>query len=235
MRKLSIVVLMLVFTALPLLAVAQPVTGTYTSPNRGGNVFVGRSTVARPDVNSGTPKIFHGQSWNGAALGTQWEMQCGSEAVEQPADYSQFNQVTGNGFITYHQTFTGGTFTMYADANVGWGSGTANLSVTNVTSQVFLTNFTPISSSFTAFTSGTFQGEGNCALEFAFGNGFGVGETPFAVKPADYPTFLAADCSPADPAHQFGVWGDTNDIILTVYCPVPTQQSTWGHVKALYR
>jgi hypothetical protein len=234
MRKLSIVMLMLVFVALPFLAVAQPVTGTYMSPNRGGNVFVGRSSVARPTVNSGTPKVFHGQSWNGASLGTQWEIRCGIEAVETPPDYSQFNGVTGNGFITYHQYFAGGTFTLYPDVNVGWGSGTGTLNVTQVTSQVFLANFTPISSSFTAFTSGNFDGS-PCTLEFAFGNGFGVGETPYASKPATYPAFLAADCSPADAAHQFGVWGDTNDIILNIYCPVPVEQSTWGHVKSLYR
>jgi hypothetical protein len=234
MRKLSIVLLMLAFVALPLIAAAQPVPGTYMSANRGGAVFVGRSTVARPTVNSGNPKIFHGQSWDGAVLGTQWEMGCGAEAVDQPPDYSQFDQNTGTGFITYHQSFSGGTFTMYPDVNVGWGSGTATLNVTNVTSQVYLVNFVPVSSSFTAFTSGHFD-DSPCSLEFAFGNGFGVGETPYANKPADYPTFLAPDCSPADAAHQFGVWGDTNDIILNIYCPVPAQESTWGHVKAIYR
>jgi hypothetical protein len=234
MRKLSSVLLSLIFVGIPMLAVAQPVPGTYTSPNRGGNVFVGRSSVARPTVNSGVPKIFNGQSWDGAVLGTQWEMQCGSEAVEQPADYSQYNAGTGNGFITYHQTFTGGTFTLHVDANVGWGSGTAALNVTNITSQVFLVNFVPVSSSFTAFTSGAFVGT-PCTLEFAFGNGFGVGETPFAVKPATYPAFLAPNCSPADAAHQFGVWGDANDIILSIYCPVGVEESTWGHVKSIYR
>ncbi len=234
MRKLAILLLMMVFTALPLLAVAQPVTGTYVSPNRGGNVFVGRSSVARPTVNSGFPKVFHGQSWDGATLGTQWEMSCGIEAVGQAPDYSQFNQVTGTGFITYHQTFNGGSLTIYPDANVGWGSGTATLNVTQVTSDVFLQNFVPITSSFTAYTSGNFDNSA-CSLEFAFGNGFGVGETPYAAKPADYPAFLAADCSPADAAHQFGVWGDTNDIVLNIYCPVPTEQATWGHVKSIYR
>jgi hypothetical protein len=234
MRKLFIVGLMVVFVALPLMAVAQPVPGTYESAFRGGNVLNGRSSVSRQFPNSGNPKIFHGQSWDGATLGTQWEIKCGVQTTDTPPDVSQYNAGTGNGFITYHQTFQGGTVTLYTDANVGWGNGTATLGTTQATSQVFLVNFVPVSSSFTAFTSGNFENS-NCTLQFAFGNGFGVGETPFLSKPANYPAFLAADCSPADAAHQFGVWADTNDIILTIFCPVPTQESTWGHVKALYR
>lgn len=235
MRKFSIVALVLALVSLPMLALAQPVPGTYTSAFRGGNVLNGHSSVSRPTVNSGLPKIFHGQSWNGVALGTQWEIKCGVETVATPPDVSLYNAGTGTGFITYYQTFNGGTFTLYADPNVGWGSGTGTLGVTQATSQVFLQNFVPISSSFTALTSGTFTGAGTCRLDFAFGNGFGVGETPFLVKPATYPAFLASDCSPADAAHQFGVWADTNDIIVTISCPVPATPASWGHVKSLYR
>lgn len=235
MRRFSIILLVLALVALPVLALAQPVPGTYTSAFRGGNVLNGRSSVARQGVNSGNPKIFHGQSWNGSALGTQWEIKCGVETTVTPPDYSQYNAGTGTGFITYYQTFNGGTFTLYTDPNVGWGSGTGNLNVTQATSQVFLMNFVPISSSFTAFTSGTFVGAGTCQLDFAFGNGFGVGETPYASKPADYPAFLAADCSLASSSLQYGVWADTNDIIVTISCPVPASPASWGHIKSLYR
>jgi hypothetical protein len=235
MRKSSIAFLVLALVAIPMLVLAQPVPGTYTSAFRGGNVLNGRSSVARPTVNSGLPKVFNGQSWNGAALGTQWEIQCGVETTSTPPDMSLYNPITGTGFITYNQTFNGGTFTLYADPNVGWGSGSGTLNATQATSQVYLVNFVPVSSSFTALTSGTFTNAGTCRLDFAFGNGFGVGETPFASKPADYPAFLAADCSPADAAHQFGVWADTNDIIVTISCPLPAQAASWGHVKSLYR
>lgn len=234
MRRLAIALLM-ALVVVPTLVLAQPVPGTYTSAFRGGNVLNGHSSVSRPTVNSGFPKIFHGQSWDGAALGTQWEIKCGVEAVGTAPDVSLYNPVTGTGFITYHQTFNGGTFALYADPNVGWGTGTGTLGVTQATSQVFLQNFVPISSSFTALTSGTFNGPGTCRLDFAFGNGFGVGETPFAVKPATYPAFLDANCGLADGAHQFGVWADTNDIIVTISCPLPATQASWGHVKSLYR
>jgi hypothetical protein len=234
MRRLLVVVLMLVVVLLPVLADAAPVPGTYVSMFRGGNVLLGRASVARQGVNSGNPKIFNGQSWNGSVLGTQWEIQCGVETTSVPPDYSLYNPITGTGFITYHQTFNGGTFTLYADPNVGWGSGSGALSTTSAVSQVYLVNFIPVSSSFTAFTSGTFS-ESNCRLDFAMSNGFGVGETPYAAKPATYPAFLAADCSLADGAHQFGTWADVNDIIVEISCPVPAQNTTWGKVKSLYR
>ena len=234
MRRFSIVVFMLMLVV-PVLALAQPVSGTYYSAFRGGNVLTGRASVARQGVNEGNPKIFNGQSWDGSTLGTQWEIQCGIETTDTPPDYTLYNPITGTGMIVYHQTFNGGTFALYTDPNVGWGSGTANLNVTQATSQVFLQSFVPISSSFTAFTSGTFVGAGTCQLDFAFGNGFGVGETPYLSKPADYPAFLAADCSLASSSLQFGVWADTNDIVVTISCPVPANEASWGHIKSLYR
>jgi len=233
MRKLLVVVLALVVVLLPALVSATPVTGTYYSAFRGGNVMLGRASVARPTVNSGNPKVFNGQSWNGTALGTQWEIRCGVEMTATPPDYSLYNPVTGTGFITYHQTFTGGTFTLYPDVTVGWGDGSGTIGTTSAVSQVRMVNFVPVSSSFTAFTSGEFSD--GCHLDFAMSNGFGVGETPYASKPATYPAFLAPDCSLADAAHQFGTWADVNDIVVDISCPIPAQPSTWGYVKSLYK
>ena len=233
MRKLLVMTLALVVIAFPVLVSAVPVSGTYYSALRGGNVLTGRASVARPTVNSGNPKIFNGQSWNGSALGTQWEISCGVETTATPPDMSLYNAITGTGFITYHQTFTGGTFTLYPDVTVGWGDGTGTLGTTAAVSQVRMVNFVPVSSSFTALTSGTFSD--GCSLTFAMSNGFGVGETPYLTKPATYPAFLAADCSLADAAHQFGTWADVNDIVVDINCPVPVAPASWGYVKSLYR
>jgi hypothetical protein len=234
MRSLITVLLAGAIISMPVLSSALPVSGTYYSAFRGGAVLLGHASVARQGVNSGNPKIFHGQSWNGSALGTQWEIRCGVETTATAPDYSLYNPMTGTGFITYHQTFTGGSFTLYADMAVGWGGGSGTLNTTSAVSQVYLVNFVPVSSSFTAFTSGMFD-EGNCRLDFAMSNGFGVGETPYLAKPATYPAFLAADCSPADALHQFGVWADVNDITVMISCPVGVETSTWGHVKSMYR
>ncbi len=237
MRRMLIVLLMLALVAtLPGWAGATPVTGTYYSAFRGGAVLNGHVSVSRQFPNSGNPKVFHGQSWNGSALGTQWEIRCGVETTSVPPDSTNFNKITGTGVIVYHQTFQGGTFSLYYDAAVGWGSGSGTLFTTLATTQVTFVNFFPVASSFTAYTSGTFgPPDGNCALTFAMSNGFGVGETPYLQKPATYPTFLAADCSPADANHQFGIWADANDIIANIFCSIPVQDDTWGRIKALYR
>jgi hypothetical protein len=222
----------------PLAALATPIPGTYTSilrPPAHPGVLIGRVTVARQFPNSGNPKVFLGQSWNGSTLGTQWEIRCGVETTSQTPDSSQFNKVTGTGWITYHQTFLGGTFALYEDSTVAWGSGSGTLNTTSIISQVFFLNFFPMSSSFTGVTTGRF--EIGCTLDFAMANGFGVGETPYVLKPASYPIFLAPNCAPADANHQWGTWGDTNDITVRINadCATPAGHSTWGTIKTLYR
>jgi len=222
-------------------AFADPVPGTYTSilrPGMNPGVQIGRASTSRQFPNSGSPKIFNGQSWSGSVLGAQWEIKCGIEAAAVPPDYSLYNPVTGTGLITFHQTFQGGTFALYADPAVGWGSGTGTLGTTSIVSQVQMISFVPVSSSFTGATSGTF--DIGCTMDFAMANGFGVGETsdpPNMTKPSNYPVFLAADCSPADAGHQFGTWGDVNDIIVRINanCATPTHHSTWGTIKSIYR
>lgn len=214
---------------------ADPNPGTYTSPNRGGAVQLGRASVWRPLPNSGLPKVFHGQSWDGTNLGLQWEIRCGVETVAQTPDSSLFNAGTGTGVITYRQTFNGGTFSLYASVPVGWGWGNGTLNTTQVVSQVQLVGGFPVASSFTAVTSGIF--DIGCTMTFAMSNGFGAGETPFLTKPATYPVFLDATCAPASPAQQFGTWGEVNDIVVNINadCATSAQSSTWGRVKVLYR
>lgn len=220
--------------------------GAYSSalrPGMNSGVKTGRVSVSRQFPNSGNPKIFHGQSWSSPSLGLQWEIKCGVETTSVPPDYSLYNPVTGTGLITFHQTFTGGTFTFYSDPSMptNWctaPSCSGTLGTTSVVSQVQLISFIPFSSSFTGATTGHFNI--GCTMDFAMANGFGVGETsdpPNLTKPANYPAFLAADCTPADAAHQFGTWGDVNDIIVHINadCATPTSGSTWGKLKTLYR
>ena len=170
--------------------------------------------------------------------GVQWEIKCGVQTTSAPPDYSLYNPATGTGIITFHQTFQGGTFALNADPAVGWGSGTGTLNTTSIVSQVQMISFVPVSSSFTGATSGQF--DIGCTMDFAMANGFGVGETsdpPYLTKPATYPAFLAADCTLADASHQFGSWGDVNDIIVRINadCATAANRSTWGTIKSMYR
>jgi len=239
MRYCSSILLVIILLLVSLAASASPVPGSYASTSRPGmhpGVQIGRASTSRQFPNSGNPKMFDGQSWSGSVLGAQWEIKCGVETTSVPPDYSNYN--AGNGWVTYHQTFLGGTFALYSDPAVGWGSGTGTLNTTSIITQVQFFNSIPYSSSFTGVTSGTFSV--GCPMDFAMANGFGVGETsdpPYLTKPATYPVFLAADCSPADGSHQFGSWGDVNDIIVRIdaNCATPTHQSTWGTIKSIYR
>ena len=238
MRYCSSMLLVILLLLVSLAAFASPVPGTYTCTSRPGmhpGVQVGRASTSRQYPNSGNPKMFYGQSWSGSVLGAQWQIKCGVETMSVPPDSSGFNKVTGDGWITYRQTFQGGTFALYADPAVGWGSGTGTLNTTSIISQVQFFSFLPFSSSFTGVTSGMF--DVGCTMDFTMANGFGIGETPYVAKPATYPVFLAADCSPADGSHQFGSWGDVNDIIVKINanCATPTHQSTWGTIKSIYR
>ncbi|MBK9777906.1 MAG: hypothetical protein IPP62_16375 [bacterium] len=218
---------------LPALAQADPVTGTFTSTDLGGQILTGRASTWRSGVNSGLPHVLHAQSWDGVTLGTQWDISC---ATENSAFSMVDNRVAGNGTVVYTSTFNGGTFNFYAGA-WPWGDGTGTLNTTTLISTVqhiMIGNVsTPVASVVNGSTSGEFTN--GCLLSFAIGNGAGVGETPFASIPATYPVFLDGSCGPASAGAQYGTWGNVVTLTMHVNCTVPSEQATWGAVKGLYR
>lgn len=235
--KRSLLVGLLSLTLLvPAFAVAAPVPGIYTSTDLGGQLLTGRASVWRTGINSGLPHVLHAQSWDGAALGTQWEVEC---AVENAAFLVQDNRVGGVGTVVYTSTFNGGTFTFH---NTGgpWGDGTGTLGTTVLISTVQFVLIggvsTPVGSVVNGNTSGMFSND--CFLTFAIGNGVGVGETsslnPAMTKPADYPTFLDGTCGPAPANQQYGTWGTVITLTMQIDCPVPAEPSTWGRIKSTY-
>ena len=58
---------------------------------------------------------------------------------------------------------------------------------------------------------------------------------PLITKPADYPVFLDGTCAPAAANAQFGGWGAINTITMHIECPTPSQATTWGGLKSIYR
>jgi hypothetical protein len=234
MRRFPTTLFVLSLLLTPAVASADPVPGTYTSTDLGGQLLTGRASNGRTGIDSGFPHVLHTQSWNGSTLGTQWEVSCPISNSFTVVD----NRVSGTGTVVYTQQFTGGTMTFFA-GGWPWGDGTANLNTTTLISTVQFVagNPFPVASVVNGNTSGTFPN--GCFLTFAIANGNGVGETsslaPGLMKPADYPTFLDATCGPAPANQQFGTWGDVRTITMNIHCPVPTEQTTWGRVKLLYR
>ncbi len=217
----------------PAFVSAGPITGIYNSTDMGGVFLTGRASTWRPGVNSGLPHVIHAQSWNGSALGTQWDISCAIESINFAV---QDNRIGGVGTIVYTSTFQGGTLTLYA-GGWPWGDGVATLAATTMVTAVQYVLIggvsTPVASVVNGYTSGTFAG--GCTLTFLIGNGSGVGETPYFSKPADYPAFLDGSCGLAASNLQYGTWGNVITITLGIYCPVGVDESTWGAIKELYQ
>jgi hypothetical protein len=221
----------------PALASAGPIGGIYNSTDMGGVFLTGRASTWRPGVNSGIPHVIHAQSWNGSALGTQWDISC---AIENVNFTYVDNRIAGVGTIVYTSTFQGGTLTLYA-GGWPWGDGVATLGTTTMitTVQYYMIGgvSTPVASVVNGNTAGTFGG--GCTLIFGIGNGSGVGETssflPNLHKPADYPVFLDGTCGPAASNLQYGSWGTVITITMGIYCGVGADESTWGAIKELYQ
>jgi hypothetical protein len=231
MRSVATLVGLLMFVAA--VATADPVNGVFRSTDLGGQMLTGRASTWRPDVNVGLPQVLHVQSYDAgtAQLGAQWELACAIETIPYSV---QDNRVNGTGTVVYTAVYNGGTLTFFPGSPAWpWGDGVATLGTTTLISTVQYVSNIPVASVVNGNTSGLFTN--GCALVFAIGNGSGVGETPYASKPADYPTFLDGTCAPADPGLQFGTWGSAITITFQIDCVTPTRRPTWGALKTLYR
>ena len=233
MKKLLTMTALMALILIPVLAQAAPVTGTFTSTDIGGQILTGRASTWRSGVNSGLPHVLHAQSWDGANLGTQWDISC---ATANSAFGMVDNRVGGTGTIVYTSTFNGGTFNFYA-GGWPWGDGAGTLGTTSLVTTVQYLMIsgvsTPVASVINGNTSGEF--DNGCLLSFAIGNGTGVGETPFASIPATYPIFLDGTCGPASPSAQFGTWGNVITLTMHINCTVSDETASWGAIKSLYR
>jgi hypothetical protein len=237
MKRLLCIPILSALLLLPILATAAPVDGIYRSTDfpspLTGLLLTGRASTWRPGINSGLPHVLHAQSWDETTLGTQWQISC---AVENSAFSIQDYRVNGTGTVIYTSTFQGGTFTFFP-GGWPWGDGTGTLGTTNLITTVSFVGGYPMGGVVNGTTSGAF--EGGCELTFAIANGLGAGETtdlyPTLTKPADYPEFLDGTCGPASPTLQYGSWGTVLTITMGINCPVPTEETTWGNMKALYR
>jgi hypothetical protein len=236
-RTLIAVVALALIVLIPIAAGAVPVPGIYNSIDifGGGPLLTGLGSTWRSGINSGLPHVLHLQSYTlpSGPLGVQWEIAC---AVENAPYVVQNNlNAQGTGDIIYTSTFTGGIFTFFA-GGWPWGDGSGTLLTTSLITTVHFVAYSPTGSRVNGTTSGTF--DNGCYLTFAIANGMGMGETssgpPNLTKPAIYPTFLDGTCNPAQSNQQFGSWGTVTQITLGIQCPVPTEVTTWGAVKARY-
>ena len=215
-----------------------PVPGDYQTTDLGGVVCMGRYTEGwLPGGGALLPgTTLNSQSWNGAALGTEWRYQCATTSA--PA-LMLTNTVNASGFgnRTYMKQFVGGT--IWLSGAGPWANGDADYPGIIDSYTEFETiqyeNFLPVAAVTNVQATAHFVNYPSACMTFAVSNGTEVGSTALGgTKPADYPDFLDAGCAPAAPE---GAWWNMLTMTLSVSsgCATPARPATWGALKALYR
>jgi len=173
------------------------------------------------------------QSWNGSALGTQWQatgMQIdavGAVLISDTVDGS------GDGQRTYITHYTGGQFWLTRDHS--WADGLADLSGALNAYQVIITitfvgNVAVGATSNITFT-GTFDncpGANECEITFTIANAMLAWRPDSGLPmPMGYPAFLCGA--------NLGELFDICCITMQIHCAVPSEREAWGALKASYR
>jgi hypothetical protein len=212
-----------------------PMVGTYTS--EASQVSHGRHTESF--ANDGDfltiGNAINAASWNGAALGMQWSYSC-PDIASTLLLIDLVNPITGDGQKIYKKTFTGGTFMMNGTGEA-WDGGDATytgvITYFSETTTIIFSNFQRINADTDITWSGYFDGPSYPCVQWA-ANGATLGDTSGgSTLPAGFPPFVnPTDCSLG---RTHGIWWQDSDVTMTIFdCTVPTEESTWGNIKALF-
>lgn len=241
MRRLAIA-LCLAATALmaSVALAAPPLAGVYKTTDLGGSIPTGRYTEGWA---SGGGAMLPGttltaESYDGAALGTEWFYTCATETA--PAVLLYDNVVGGEGNRAYRKTFTGGTIWLsgtgpWADTEPAGYPGVIDTYVEFET-QMF-SGGVQVAAITNVQATAHFDAYPTTCMTFYVSNGVRVGSTEFGDTPplSGYPGFLTAGtCAPTAPE---GAWWNMMSMTLSVTsgCSTPARAGTWGALKALYR
>ncbi len=240
MKILRMIILAVLLVAFSQAAFAQcpNAIGQWTTTN--GTIDAGRATEAwcgtdGAPIQGGMPgNTQNAMSWDGAALGTQWQAWGMSiDATGAVLLIDTVDPVTGNGIRTYSTNYNDGQFWLTRDHT--WADGladlTGNLTTFNVVSTFTIINFAPVGATSNITFTGDFlncEGANGCEIRFGITNAMLVWSPAFGGSmPADYPPLL---CN-ANMGEAFGVCCITVDI----FCVVGTEEMSWGSLKALYK
>ncbi len=232
----SFLILGMILLAAPVFAGA-PIPGTYLSTDMGGPMLTGRFSESWVGV-GGPGQIgntVNAASWDGALLGTQWNLQC-SHIAQAPVLVSDTRDVNGTGEVTYRTVYGGGSFWLSksgpwsADNTVDY-LGTLDSFISVATYQYVFGQLLGIRSNVT--TQGHLNDYFQC-WEYTINNAAFFGSTDTGPKPAGYPDFLDASC--ATGVLGRGGWGSATQIALRLYgCIISVEPTTWSSAKSLYR
>lgn len=239
MKRFATILLAVVMVALvvtPALA-GPPLAGTYKTLLN--TILPGKATESMPaDLAEGQlGNMVWSESWNGAALGTEWKVMCPQVASAPVLIYDDVD-VNGNGQRGWQTSYSGGT--LWLSGAGAWAGGDAfysgpiDLFTTTVYKQYVggqivgaVTNIR---------LKGVFDGYTSC-YDMAISNAELVGWTPVGYDPAfgPFPPFHGpSDCSVIG---SHGTYWDVHDVTFSILgtCVVGAKSSTWGQLKSLYR
>ncbi len=206
----------------------HPNPGIYRTAN--GSILPGRvseawCTIASPGVPGNTEDA---QSWNGAALGAQWRVWGQSIGPLGAQETARDVDVYGNGWIDYVTNYIGGQF--WLSKFHTWSDGVNDLTGTityfNVGVRVTLMGGQIVGATSNVLLQGYFDDCPVCTLEYVITNAMLAWMPGWPDMPANYPAF---QCSA-----NMGELFDVCCIRASIYCPVGTEESTWGAIKSLY-
>jgi hypothetical protein len=213
-----------------------PLDGIYQSTDLGGSVYLGRYTESWDPgdgaLDVGT--VLNAESWDGAALGTQWRYWCGVE-IAPALLLTNTVDANGNGNRTYQKMFTGGF--IWLDGVGPWANGDPDYPGTIDTYYEFETitysNWVPVAAVTNVQASAHFDNYPDQCMTFYIGNGSRAATTDLGDPvPPDYPGLLDLNC---DATRTNGAFWNFFTITLAVSgCTTDTQEATWGAVKVLY-
>jgi hypothetical protein len=228
--KLSLITVAMALVAVSAWAGA-PVQGTYKEET--GDLLIAHyaESFAAAGEYLTVGNAMNSQSWDGGTLGTQWWVSCPD--IENPPNLVFDNvNILGNGQQIWQKTFAGGTFFMNGTGEA-WDGGDATytgvVDTYSETVTIIFTGFNRVAATSNVQWSGVFD---NYPLSCI--SGIENGADLMGAKPASYPDYVDPDT--CDPNRTFGRFGNHTDMTFSIIeCAVPTEPSTWGKIKGLYK
>lgn len=196
---------------------------TYTGTLLPGHVTEAWCTPAyqQPGVPGNTENAM---SW-GPPLGAQWHVWGMAIDAAGPQKTGEYWTAPGDGWIDYVTNYVGGQF--WLSRFHTWSDGindlTGVITYYNVSSRVRFVGGIMVGLTSNVMFTGRFDECPQCTLRYVIANAIEV----WNVAPGDYPPFLCGASA--------GEYFDACCIRADIFCPVSTDESTWGAIKSLYR
>ncbi len=233
-------ILLVLAISVPALA-GPPLNGTYKSTDLGGGMLTGRySEFWLGGAAMSVGNTVNEQSWDGSttSFSSQWWWFCPHQSSPALLLVDTVDP-NGNGQKVWRLDYVGGMCVL--GNNGPWANGdpsyTANFDLwTAIVTQTW-SGGVVVGEVRTVNAQATFVGYNQSCMSLVLSNAEKFGDTTMGPKPPDFPEFWTwVGCTNVGHGGP-GEWGDVSGITFTITgCDVvPTRETTWGGLKAMYR